>query len=80
VVISYGHRGGGKAAEQLRQVLDGLKMPPTAAMPTITLTKEMLADTGRLKDPSIDFAQYVETVITAAEELAQRQRNSRRVG
>jgi hypothetical protein len=61
--------------EQLRQLLGGLKMHPTAAMPTINFTKRMLTDAGRLKDPSIAFAQYVETVTTAAEELAQRLRN-----
>jgi hypothetical protein len=40
VIISCGHRGSGEAAAQLRRVLDGLKMHPTAAMPGITFREE----------------------------------------
>jgi NAD(P)H-dependent FMN reductase len=74
VIISYGHHGGGKAAAQLRQVLDGLKMRPTTAMPGITFTNEMLTDAGRLKHPNVDFAQYAEGVRNATEELAEKLR------
>lgn len=76
LIISYGHHGGGKAAAQLRQVLDGLKMRATAATPGITFTNEMLTGAGRLKDPAVDFARYAEGVRTAAEELAERLRNN----
>ena len=69
-IVSYGHHGGGKAAAQLRQVLDGLRMRPAATMPAIVVTKEMLAADARLRDPSADFAPFAEDVRRAAAELA----------
>lgn len=69
LIVSYGHRGGGKAAAQLRQVLEGLKMRPAAAMPAITFTEQMRDATAMLKDPPSDFAPYAEAVRAAAHEL-----------
>ena len=69
VIVSYGHRGGGKAAAQLRQVLEGLRMRPADAMPAITFSQEMLTADGRLRDPATDFLPYVEAIEQAAEEL-----------
>ena len=69
-IVSYGHRGGGKAAAQLRQVLDGLHMRPVETMPAITFNNEMLDEKGRLRNPERDFANYAETVKTALGELA----------
>ena len=40
VIVTYGGHGGGKCAEQLRQVAGGLKMRPIGIMPSITLTHE----------------------------------------
>jgi NAD(P)H-dependent FMN reductase len=70
LIVSYGHRGGGKAAAQLRQVLEGLKMHPAATMPAITFTKEMLDESGRIRNPKADFASYEEVVRTAFDEMA----------
>lgn len=69
VIVSYGHRGGGKAAVQLRQVLEGLKMQPAPTMPAITFTNEMRDDTGLLRNPAADFASYAATIKAAIEEL-----------
>lgn len=69
VIVSYGHRGGGKAAGQLRQVLDGLKMRPAATMPAIICTDEMREETGLLRNPASDFASYSATLQAAANEL-----------
>lgn len=37
IIVSYANRGGDKAAAQLRQVLEGLKMKPIEIMPAIKL-------------------------------------------
>jgi NAD(P)H-dependent FMN reductase len=72
VIVSYGHHGGTKAAAQLRQVLEALRMQPTPTMPAITFTNQMLAESGSLKDPATDFARYAPSVETALTELAAR--------
>jgi NAD(P)H-dependent FMN reductase len=70
MIVSYGHRGGGKAAAQLRQVCEGLRMRPAKTMPAIAFSKEMLGEKGRLRGPSTDFAPYAEAVQQAIGELA----------
>jgi NAD(P)H-dependent FMN reductase len=70
VIVSYGHHGGGKAAAQLRQVLEGLRMHPAATMPAITFLQEMLTADGHLRDPATDFLPYAEAIAQAAEELS----------
>jgi NAD(P)H-dependent FMN reductase len=46
LIVSYGHHGGVKAAAQLRQVLEGLRMRPVNTMPAITFSNEMLDTAG----------------------------------
>jgi NAD(P)H-dependent FMN reductase len=70
VIVSYGHHGGGKAAAQLRQVLEGLRMLPASAMPAITFSQEMLGADGHLRNPQEDLSSDAESVRKAAEELA----------
>ncbi len=41
MIVSYGFHGGGKCAAQLREVLEGLHMRPTATMPALTLPSEL---------------------------------------
>jgi NAD(P)H-dependent FMN reductase len=36
MIVSYGGHGGGMAAAQLKQVLQGLKMTPVDTMPALT--------------------------------------------
>ena len=48
MVVSYGFHGGGKAAAQLREVLDGLHMRRTATAPALTLPKVCSPGPSRL--------------------------------
>ncbi|CAO3615246.1 unnamed protein product [Cunninghamella blakesleeana] len=52
IICSYGSRGGGKAAEQLKQVLLGLKMIPMDTMPAIKL-QDVVHREGTTDDHSI---------------------------
>jgi NAD(P)H-dependent FMN reductase len=70
MIVSYGYHGGGKAAAQLRQVLEGLRMRPINAMPAITFSHEMLTADGQLRNPDADFSLYAENFLNAAKELA----------
>jgi NAD(P)H-dependent FMN reductase len=69
VIVSYGYHGGGKAAAQLRQVLEGLRMRPTKTMPAVTFSDEMLTADGHLRNPQEDFSSSAESVLRAVEEL-----------
>lgn len=70
VIVSYGFHGGSKAAMQLRQVLEGgLDMRPATAMPAITISREMFAENGLLKDPATDFSPFAASLAQATEEL-----------
>jgi NAD(P)H-dependent FMN reductase len=42
VIVTYGGHGGGKCAEQLRQVAEGLKMRPVNTMPAIAVARELI--------------------------------------
>jgi NAD(P)H-dependent FMN reductase len=42
VIVTYGGHGGGKCAEQLRQIANGLKMRPVETMPAITVAREAI--------------------------------------
>ena len=41
-IVTYGGHGGGKCAEQLRQIAGGLKMRLVATMPAITVAREAI--------------------------------------
>ena len=57
MIVSYGSRGGGKCARQLRQVLRGLHMRPVAKA-LFKLDKERIkANTGDI-DPAVAFARH----------------------
>lgn len=69
MIVTYGGHGGGKCGEQLRQVLDGLKMKPVETMPSLTLRREQIvANTGSI-DPATQFADAVPTLREAFAEL-----------
>jgi NAD(P)H-dependent FMN reductase len=42
VIVTYGGHGGGKCADQLKQVAGGLKMRPVGTMPAITVAREAI--------------------------------------
>lgn len=58
VIASYAYRGGGKAADQFRQVTMGLRLKTVETMPAINLVKNMFNEDGAVKDSFEDFKQY----------------------
>eukprot|EP00698_Gefionella_okellyi_P000144 TRINITY_DN10135_c0_g1_i1.p1 TRINITY_DN10135_c0_g1~~TRINITY_DN10135_c0_g1_i1.p1 ORF type:complete len:229 (+),score=32.48 TRINITY_DN10135_c0_g1_i1:160-846(+) len=69
MIVSYGSRGGGKAAAQLRQVLDGLRMRTVSTMPALIIAKAALYED--LAAAKVAFADYVDTARAAYAELIQ---------
>jgi NAD(P)H-dependent FMN reductase len=70
IIISYAHRGGGKAAAQLSQVIEGgLKMNVTHTMPEIVFKEDMLDEQRNIVTPSTHFAASVPAIKSAIEEL-----------
>lgn len=67
-IVSYGGHGGGKCAEQLRQVAAGLKMRMVATSPALTLSEEVIRH-GATLNPMQDFEPYVDSVKQAFDEL-----------
>ena len=68
MIVSYGGHGGGKAAAQLRDVAESLKMRTVATMPALTLPKDAIGG-GATLDPDAAFADSVATVRQALVEL-----------
>ncbi len=70
IIVTYGGHGGGKCAEQLRQVFDGLKIATVPTMPAFTLPRERIeANDGQI-DPALDFAAHLPELRQALTELA----------
>lgn len=58
LIVTYGGHRGDKCARQLRQVLKGLKMRPTATTVGFKLTHERIkANTGAI-DPAVEFGRH----------------------
>jgi NAD(P)H-dependent FMN reductase len=58
MIVSYGSRGGGKCARQLRQVLKGLHMKPVSPMPGLRLARERIkANEGTIEAAQV-FARH----------------------
>jgi NAD(P)H-dependent FMN reductase len=68
-IISYGGHGGGKCAEQLRQVAGALKMRMVPTAPGIVLPEDVIRR-GAPIDPARDFKAYHEPIAQAFRELA----------
>jgi NAD(P)H-dependent FMN reductase len=69
LIITYGSRGGGRCAEQLRSVLTGIGLRLTEAAPGLRLAAERIAANDGQVDPEIDFASQREEVVAALREL-----------
>jgi NAD(P)H-dependent FMN reductase len=67
-IVSYGFRGGGKCAAQLREVLEGLHMRPVDTMPALVLPEAMKG--GAALDPQTVFAPARADVTRAFREIA----------
>jgi NAD(P)H-dependent FMN reductase len=69
LIVSYGAHGGGKCAAQLREVLGGMDLRLTDAMPALKLARARIeADDGEV-DPDGDFADQRDEVTAALREL-----------
>lgn len=68
-IISYGGHGGGKCAEQLRQVMGALKMALVPTAPGIVLSEDVIRR-GASFQPDVDFATHRESIQQAFKELA----------
>jgi NAD(P)H-dependent FMN reductase len=68
-LVTYGTRGGGLAAAQLEQVLQGLHMRPTETNVELKTDSTMLTDAGRLRDGDAVLAGYRPQVTALATEL-----------
>ncbi len=67
MVVSYGFHDGGKAAVQLRHVLNGLRMRQAATAPALMLSAEM--NHGAPLDALCMFASAAPSVEAAFREL-----------
>ena len=62
LIVTYGGHGGNRCADQLRQVLDGLKMQPVTTMPGFTLSRERIeADSGVI-DSATELAGHLDVL------------------
>jgi NAD(P)H-dependent FMN reductase len=69
LIVSYGGHGGGKCAAQLREVLGGIGLRLTSAMPGLRLARERIeANDGEI-EPEVDFAGQREEVLDALRAL-----------
>jgi NAD(P)H-dependent FMN reductase len=68
VIVTYGGHGGGKCAEQLRQVAGAVEMRVVPTAPGIVLPKDVIRH-GAPCDPARDFKQHVESIENAFTEL-----------
>lgn len=71
IIISYAYRGGGKAAGQLKEVLNGLGMKVAVTMPAISLSPSMFNENKKLKDPKHSFSQYSQLIKLTVKELTE---------
>jgi NAD(P)H-dependent FMN reductase len=69
MIVSYGSRGGGKCAAQLRQVLKGLHTRLVATTPSFRLTKESIKANIGVIDPATAFAKHQKKLHRAFIEL-----------
>lgn len=68
-LVSYGSRGGGLAATQLRQVLQGLHMRSTETNIELKADETMLTDDGNFHDIDAAFADHLPEITALVTEL-----------
>jgi NAD(P)H-dependent FMN reductase len=68
VIVTYGGHGGSKCANQLREVVEGMKMRPVPTMPAIAISREAVL--GKPLDPETDLPTFAPIVLEALAELA----------
>jgi NAD(P)H-dependent FMN reductase len=70
-LVTYGSHGGGKAADGLKVVLQGLHMHTTATNPALSLTPQMLGADGQFQNIAADLQAYVPDLHALNAELVQ---------
>jgi NAD(P)H-dependent FMN reductase len=69
MIVTYGGHGGGRCAEQLQQVCEGLHMKPIATKPAFRLARERIeANSGEI-DPAAEFLSHLGDLQQAFGEL-----------
>lgn len=69
LIVTYGGHGGGRCGAQLREVLGGMKVALTDAMPTLTLAREAIEANDGKVDPHADFAIHRDALAAGLREL-----------
>jgi NAD(P)H-dependent FMN reductase len=77
VIVTYGGHGGGKCAQQLRQVALGLNMNSMETMPGLKLARSLIEANDGNVTPERDFADGLPQVRQAFAELAAHLSNRR---
>ena len=70
MIVSYGGHGGGRCAEQLQQVFDGLHMIPIATKTGLRLSREHIEASPGGIDPAAEFQDHLGDLRQAFGELA----------
>ena len=65
MIVTYGGHGGGKCAEQLYQVLSGLKLRIVDKMPGLVLSPEQIARNDGSIEPGVAFAEEKDQIVEA---------------
>lgn len=68
LIITYANRGGGKAAAQLRQVLEGIHMHPLDASVEIKLSELAFDPQGKIKDCEKCLEKYNDLLLKSLDE------------
>lgn len=68
LIISYANRGGGKAAAQFRQVLEGIHMHPLSTSVEIKLAELTFDDQGQIACCEANLEKYNELINKAIDE------------
>ncbi|WP_417720788.1 NADPH-dependent FMN reductase [Salipiger sp.] len=71
IIVSYGSRGGGKAADQIAQVFQGLHIQPVDTRPALPLKDVARTGADRLADPAAAFAGQEAGMRAALGQLAE---------
>jgi len=70
MIVTYGGHGGGRCAEQLLQVCQGLHMTPVATRIGLNITREQIEGNLGEIDPATQFAEHLSALRQAFSELA----------
>ena len=71
MIVTYGGHGGGRCAQQLRQVCQGLHIAPVAIMPELTLSRDLIEDNAGEVDPAVEFNAQAADLSQGFAELAE---------